>query len=116
MLTTALIDFSSRKFDTSPNASLMPLLTTKFTELDRNGNQDSLRFPSFHEEVLHHPHWDAGETYGRIRVVIAEGFTRPHRSPPFERVRDVIIFSYQHAPLRKLYHQESVGIFANDAA
>lgn len=69
--------------------------------MDKNGNQDSLRFPPFHEEILQHARWDATEVYGRIRVVVAEGFTRPHRSPPFERVRDLVVFSFQHAPLRK---------------
>ncbi|PKX90298.1 uncharacterized protein P174DRAFT_515425 [Aspergillus novofumigatus IBT 16806] len=34
-----------------------------------------------------------------IRVVIAEGFARPNRNPPFERVKDIIAFSFQHAPL-----------------
>lgn len=75
-------------------------------ELDRNGNQDSLRFPMFHEELLHQAHWDAGDMYGRIRVVISEGFTRPLRNPPFERVRDLIAFSYQHAPLGKLRNKK----------
>jgi hypothetical protein len=36
---------------------------------------------------------------GRIKVVIAEGFSRPNRTPPFERFRHVIAFSFQHAPL-----------------
>ncbi|WEW59866.1 hypothetical protein PRK78_005347 [Emydomyces testavorans] len=69
-------------------------------ELDKNGDQEGLRFPPFHEEILRHTHWDAGEMYGRIRIVVAEGFARPNRSPPFERVRDIVIFSFQHAPLR----------------
>ncbi|EAW20963.1 uncharacterized protein NFIA_114960 [Aspergillus fischeri NRRL 181] len=38
-----------------------------------------------------------------IRVVIAEGFARPNRNPPFERVKDIIAFSFQHAPLRKCF-------------
>lgn len=50
-------------------------------------------------DVLDQIHWDATETHGRIRVIIAEGFSRPHRSPPFERIKDIIMFSYQHAPL-----------------
>lgn len=70
------------------------------TEVDKNGNQDALRFPPFHQEILHQNHWDAAESLGRIKVVIAEGCSRPHRTPPFERVRDVLIFSFQHAPLR----------------
>ena len=75
------------------------------SHIDKNGNQDSLRFPPFHQEILEQRHWDAGELHGRIRIVIAEGFSRPHRSPPFERVKDIIAFSFQHAPLRKLPSQ-----------
>ncbi|PWY77123.1 hypothetical protein BO70DRAFT_398011 [Aspergillus heteromorphus CBS 117.55] len=70
--------------------------------VDKSGNQDSLRFPAFHQEILEQRHWDAGETYGRIRVVIAEGFSRPHRSPPFERVKEIVAFAFQHAPLQVL--------------
>ncbi|RJE19698.1 hypothetical protein PHISCL_07973 [Aspergillus sclerotialis] len=72
------------------------------SHIDKNGNQDSLRFPPFHQEILEQRHWDAGELHGRIRIVIAEGFSRPHRSPPFERVKDIIAFSFQHAPLHIL--------------
>jgi hypothetical protein len=71
----------------------------KDLDVDKTGHQDSLRFPLFHAEILDQNHWDAAETYGRIRVVISEGFSRPHRSPPFERVKDIIILSFQHAPL-----------------
>ncbi|OQE76303.1 hypothetical protein PENNAL_c0068G06676 [Penicillium nalgiovense] len=67
--------------------------------LDRDGNQDTLRFPPFHSEILQQKHWDAGDSHGRIKVVIAEGFSRPNRSPPFERFKHVIVFSFQHAPL-----------------
>ncbi|KAJ5355742.1 hypothetical protein N7517_010351 [Penicillium concentricum] len=67
--------------------------------LDRDGNQDTLRFPPFHSEILQQKHWDAGDSQGRIKVVIAEGFSRPNRTPPFERYKHVIVFSFQHAPL-----------------
>ncbi|OJJ48089.1 hypothetical protein ASPZODRAFT_14243 [Penicilliopsis zonata CBS 506.65] len=72
------------------------------SHVDKSGNQDHLRFPPFHQEILEQRHWDAGELHGRIRIVIAEGFARPHRSPPFERVKDIISFSFQHAPLHVL--------------
>ncbi|KAI3007227.1 hypothetical protein CBS147346_3363 [Aspergillus niger] len=72
--------------------------------VDKTGNQDSLRFPPFHQEILEQRHWDAAELYGRIRVVIAEGFCRPHRYPPFERVKEIIAFAFQHAPLQVLEH------------
>ena len=67
--------------------------------MDKNGNHEVLRFPQFHPEVIDAYVWDATETHGRIRVVISEGFSRPNRSPPFERVKDVVVFSFQHAPL-----------------
>jgi hypothetical protein len=34
-------------------------------------------------------------------VTVSEGLARPLRNPPFERVRDVVVFSFQHAPLRE---------------
>ncbi|KAF7586975.1 hypothetical protein BBP40_007890 [Aspergillus hancockii] len=71
-------------------------------DIDKSGNQDNLRFPSFHQEILEQQHWDAGELHGRVRVVISEGFARPHRNPPFERVKEVIAFAFQHAPLQIL--------------
>ncbi|OOQ87535.1 hypothetical protein PEBR_15449 [Penicillium brasilianum] len=66
--------------------------------VDREGNQDYLRFPPFHGQILEQRHWNASDELGRIRIVLAEGFSRPNRSPPFERVKDVIVFSFQHAP------------------
>ncbi|KAL4743054.1 hypothetical protein BDV11DRAFT_216221 [Aspergillus similis] len=71
-------------------------------DVDKNGNQDTLRFPPFHQEILEQRHWDAGDLHGRIRVVVAEGFARPHRNPPFERVKEIIAFAFQHAPLNVL--------------
>ncbi|KAJ6084497.1 hypothetical protein N7486_011297 [Penicillium sp. IBT 16267x] len=68
-------------------------------DIDRDGNPDVLRFPPFHPEILDQQHWDAGDPFGRVKVIISEGFARPHRSPPFERVKDVISLSFQHAPL-----------------
>ncbi|KAE8548509.1 hypothetical protein EYB25_008887 [Talaromyces marneffei] len=72
------------------------------SQIDKNGNHEILRFPQFHPEVIDAYVWDAAETHGRIRVVISEGFSRPNRSPPFERVKDVVVFSFQHAPLNVL--------------
>ncbi|OJD22561.1 hypothetical protein ACJ73_06091 [Blastomyces percursus] len=71
-------------------------------DVDKNGDQDCLHFPAFHEEMLQQNHWEAGEEFGRIKIVIAEGFSRPNRNPPFERVRNIVFFSFQHAPLNIL--------------
>lgn len=69
--------------------------------IDRNGNQDSLRFPAFHSEILRQQTWDSRDLYGRIRVIISEGYYRPLRSPPFQRVKDILALSFQHAPRGK---------------
>lgn len=76
--------------------------------MDREGYQEPLRFPPFHQEILHASSWDAGQLLGRIRVVITEGFSRetgsPHNNPKhsFVRIKDVLAFSFQHAPMREL--------------
>lgn len=72
------------------------------SQLDKDGNPDVLHFPPFHQEILQQSHWDAGEMLGRVRVVVAEGFARLRRIPPFERVKDIVAFSFQHAPLNVL--------------
>jgi hypothetical protein len=60
----------------------------------------------FHSEILKQSHWDAGESYGRIKIIIAEGLCREIRAvdsqpPVFERFRDVVGFAFQHAPPSK---------------
>lgn len=67
--------------------------------IDKNGDQEPLLWPPFHPELLKSGN-NAGDLYGRVVVVISEGFARPHRSPPIERVRDIMAFSFRHAPLR----------------
>jgi hypothetical protein len=56
--------------------------------LDKHGEFEKLKFPTFHKELL-----------GRIKVIIAEGFTRDHFTYPFERAKNIVSFSFQHAPL-----------------
>ncbi|KAH1451906.1 hypothetical protein KXX13_003237 [Aspergillus fumigatus] len=86
----------------APSSSSFESTLTGFEDVDKNGDQDYLRFPPFHQDILEQRHWEAGDLHGRIRVVIAEGFARPNRNPPFERVKDIIAFSFQHAPLQVL--------------
>ncbi|KAJ5273901.1 hypothetical protein N7478_009026 [Penicillium angulare] len=96
-----IIDFSSRTESLTVSYQ-ESCFTDCIADIDRDGNQEFLRFPTFHPDILDQRHWDAGDPYGRIKVVIAEGFARPNRSPPFERVKDVISMSFQHAPLNIL--------------
>jgi hypothetical protein len=55
----------------------------------------------FHRELLSQSHWNPGDDLGRVKVVIAEGFSRDNLSCPFERVKNIVSFSFQHAPLGK---------------
>ena len=76
------------------------------SDSERTGEPEPLRFPVFHAEILKQSHWDAGESYGRIKIIIAEGLCRDMRPtdtipPAFERFRDVVGFAFQHAPSSK---------------
>ncbi|KAK1977207.1 hypothetical protein LZ30DRAFT_785059 [Colletotrichum cereale] len=71
--------------------------------LTKNGEIDSLRFPAFHSgEILQQRFWNPGDDFGRIKVTMTESFPRESVTMPFERVKNVIAFSFQHAPLEIL--------------
>lgn len=60
-----------------------------------------LRFPPFHAEILQQSHWDAGDSLGRIRIVLAEGVVHSSGfadNRTFDKLREVVVFSFQHAP------------------
>ncbi|PHH93068.1 hypothetical protein CDD83_1353 [Cordyceps sp. RAO-2017] len=67
--------------------------------LPKNGELDCLKFPSFRREVLQQSFWSPADDMGRIKLVISEGFPRDSLSMPIERVKNVVTFSFQHAPL-----------------
>lgn len=73
--------------------------TKHFTDVDRNGDFLPLKFPAFHHELTTQSFWNAADDLGRIKVVIAEGFPRDSVTLPLERVKNVVVFSFQHAPL-----------------
>ncbi|KAL7935497.1 hypothetical protein V8C35DRAFT_299625 [Trichoderma chlorosporum] len=70
--------------------------------VSKNGDLEPLRFPCFREELLRQNHWNPADTFGRIKIVISEGFPRDSLSMPIERVKNVVAFSFQHAPLEIL--------------
>jgi hypothetical protein len=70
-------------------------------DFDKHGNIEKLRFPPFHNEILTQNWWNVSENLGRIKIVISEGFFRASRDPSFERVKNKVSFSFQHAPLGK---------------
>ena len=66
--------------------------------MTKTGSKDALRWPSFHPEQLTNPYWNAGENMGRIKITIAEGYMQDGERAHFIRIRNVITFSFQHAP------------------
>ena len=67
--------------------------------MSKQGELEPLKFPLFLRELLYENHWNPGDDIGRIKVVISEGFPRDSLSVPIERVKNVVVFSFQHAPL-----------------
>ncbi|KAF3062820.1 NADH dehydrogenase (ubiquinone)-like protein [Daldinia childiae] len=84
-----------------------PQLINHSFEFTKNGDLETLRFPPFRSEVLQQSYWSPADEIGRIKIVISEGFPRDSLSVPIERVKNVVAFSFQHAPLDIL---ESSGI------
>ncbi|KAM0342626.1 hypothetical protein ACHAPU_009355 [Fusarium lateritium] len=61
--------------------------------------QQKIKFPLFQQELLYQRHWNPADNLGRIKLVISEGVF--HGSPGenrFERVKSLVVFSFQHAP------------------
>ncbi|MCJ1374044.1 hypothetical protein MMC20_005274 [Loxospora ochrophaea] len=82
-----------------------PKIVDMSSQVDKSGNRDHLRFPPFHQEMLMQGWWNPGESLGRIKILIAEGFIQG--TQPYERLKNIVYFSFQHAPLDIL---ESTGI------
>ncbi|OCT44102.1 hypothetical protein CLCR_00592 [Cladophialophora carrionii] len=73
---------------------------------------------AFHREILRQPDWEPGELIGRIKVVIAEGVLRENTPPApstarFDRLRDVVAFSFQHAPQGESSHEFLGRLFSD---
>jgi hypothetical protein len=49
--------------------------------------------------MLHRPDWEPSEPVGRIKVVLAEGVVQQDSPSNFDKLRDVVHFAFQHAPL-----------------
>ncbi|KAI0889668.1 uncharacterized protein GGS22DRAFT_176915 [Annulohypoxylon maeteangense] len=76
-----------------------PQLINHSFEFTKNGDLETLRFPQFRSEVLRQSYWSPADEVGRIKIVISEGFPRDSLTVPIERVKNVVAFSFQHAPL-----------------
>ncbi|KAM4054298.1 NADH dehydrogenase (ubiquinone)-like protein [Hirsutella rhossiliensis] len=65
----------------------------------KGGDLDCLLFPPFRRELLQQSFWSPADDLGRIKLVISEGFPRDSLTMPIERVKNIVSFSFQHAPL-----------------
>ncbi|KAK3376803.1 hypothetical protein B0T24DRAFT_229909 [Lasiosphaeria ovina] len=79
-----------------------PHLITSTFEFTKTGELERLKFPHFRRELLFQNHWSPGDDLGRIKIIISEGFPRDSLSVPIERVKNIVAFSFQHAPLEIL--------------
>ncbi len=70
-------------------------------EFTKNGDLEVLKFPQFRSELLRQSYWSPADEVGRIKIVISEGFPRDSLTVPIERVKNIVAFSFQHAPLGK---------------
>ncbi|KJZ80068.1 hypothetical protein HIM_00782 [Hirsutella minnesotensis 3608] len=84
-----------------------PYLIVHSYNASKGGDIESLSFPPFRKELLQQSLWSPADDLGRIKLVLSEGFPRDSLSMPFERVKNIVAFSFQHAPLDVL---ESSGI------
>ncbi|KAF5875386.1 uncharacterized protein Bfra_003840 [Botrytis fragariae] len=76
-----------------------PTVLETSVELDKQGDYKKLEFPAFHRELLSQSYWNPGDDLGRVKVVVSEGIPRDNISMPFERIKNLVAFSFQHAPL-----------------
>ncbi|RKF60297.1 hypothetical protein OnM2_052013 [Erysiphe neolycopersici] len=93
------IESGSKKF--VKNGPWPTVIENNFLVANELGQFEPLKFPVFHQELLSQSYWSPIDNLGRLRVVISEGFTRESDNL-FERVRNIISFSFQHAPLHLL--------------
>ncbi|KAI0437136.1 hypothetical protein F4803DRAFT_566297 [Xylaria telfairii] len=84
-----------------------PQLINHSFEFTKNGDLEVLKFPQFRSELLRQSYWSPADEVGRIKIIISEGFPRDSLTAPIERVKNIVAFSFQHAPLDIL---ESSGI------
>ncbi|KAI4601499.1 hypothetical protein KJ359_011628 [Pestalotiopsis sp. 9143b] len=76
-----------------------PQLISFGFDFNRYGELENLKFPPFRSELLKQSFWSPADDMGRIKIIISEGFPRDSATVPIERVKNLIAFSFQHAPI-----------------
>ncbi|KAF4470309.1 NADH dehydrogenase (ubiquinone) [Fusarium albosuccineum] len=78
--------------------SSWPHVIANSFDFAKKGELEPLKFPVFRQEILQQDDWSPADDLGRIKLVISEGFPRDSLSMPMERVKNVVAFSFLHAP------------------
>lgn len=76
----------------------MPLICL-FTEPNKHGDRDVIRFPAFNEKYLQEYPWNPAASLGRIQVIVTEAVQRDPTTHSLEHIKNVAAFSFCHAPL-----------------
>lgn len=53
---------------------------------------------------------NAAQRMGTVRIVIAEGIRQGQGAARFLKLRNIVTFSLQHAPLREIYKLGDIGL------
>ncbi|CAF3461975.1 unnamed protein product [Fusarium graminearum] len=100
------------------------LVSSAFAALDitwpyivaRTDTNDAIGFPVFQQELLCQPHWSAADNLGRIKIVISEGIYHGVQDDAFQRVRDHVVFSFQHAPRGQILILKAINVRTDSLA
>ena len=80
----------------------------------KDGKPGLLRFPAFHHEILSQTWVVPAQSMGRIKIIIAEGISHgPPGTTSFEKIRNLVAFSFQHTPLRETYNTRRQMVCSN---
>ncbi|KAG5926474.1 hypothetical protein E4U42_003273 [Claviceps africana] len=88
--------------------SAWPHIIAQAWAVSATAELEPLKFPSFREELLRQNWWVPADDLGRIKVVLSEGFPRDSPTNPFERIKNIIAFSFQHAP-QEILEQSAIA-------
>ena len=82
--------------------SISTISTDTAIVINQDEKPEQLHFPPFHQEILTQVWANPAQGMGTIRVVVAEGIDQGQASSAsFIKLRNIVTFSFQHAPLRK---------------
>ncbi|KAK3710414.1 hypothetical protein LTR37_010257 [Vermiconidia calcicola] len=85
------------------NESVWPHIISSASSPSVSRPTNQLHFPPFHREIMSQSHWNAADRVGRIRVELSAGYA-PEPIGRYVKLRDVVTFAFQPAPIELLEH------------